>query len=163
MDTAVGLHGLNESLERGLKLLILAVREQVIQEGMRMVDRELLDFFRRRGIARLGLLRLWKIQRLEQDSLKLFRRIQVEFVIASKLARGFFLSLNVISEYFLLRFQGVYVDSDSDSFHLGQDRHEWNLEFGVELVGIDFLQKLRQLNRQFHDGSCGVDAAGVIE
>ena len=65
MDTAIGLHGLNQTLKRGFELLVLTVRKQVVQKGVRVIDSQLLNFFRCGGITSLGFLRLWQVQGLE--------------------------------------------------------------------------------------------------
>ena len=128
-----------------------------------MTGRQLLNFLGRRGVAGLGLLRLRHIESIEKHSLQLLWRVQVEGIIARQLAGGTLLLVDVLNEGVALSFQDVLVHGDAGGFHTREDRHQRQLQVGVELEGIDVLQLLSQLRGQLHDGTGLVHQRVIVE
>ena len=139
VNAAVRLHGFDEALQGGLHLLVLAVCQEVIQEGMRVLCRELFNLLGRGGIARLRLFGLGQLESLKEHGLQLLRRVEVELVIAGKLAGGALLFGNLLYKGILLRFENVNVNGDSGSLHARQDGYQRQLEVGIELERVNLL------------------------
>ena len=124
MNAAIRLNRLDEAFQRGLHLLVLAVRQEMIEERMRVASSQLLNFLGGGGIAGLGLLRLRHIESLEKHCLQLLRRVQVEGVIPRQLTCSALLFVDLLNEGIALGFQDVLVHGNAGSLHTGQNGHQ---------------------------------------
>lgn len=162
MNAPVRLHRLDKALEGDLELLVLSVREEVVEERMRVLRGKLLDFLRGRGVAGLCLLRLRQIERLEEDDLKLLGRIEVELVVFSNLARGLLLLRDLLGKELELVLQATHVHRDAGGLHAREDARERQLEVGVEFERVDLLEVRRKRHGQLRDGERRIDERGVL-
>ena len=69
VNAPVGANGFNQPIKSCFHFLVFAVREQMIQERVRISYRQRLDFLGRRGIARLCFLGLRHAERFKQHNL----------------------------------------------------------------------------------------------
>ncbi len=156
VDSAVVGHRLDETVDGRLHLGGLAVREQMLEEGMFGLLEQVLEGVRVGGVPRLGLLRLRHLEVVEQHHLQLFGRPKVD-LFADHLVCGVRGGGHVGCESGLQIVQVLGVDGDPGGFEFGEHLEQRKFHVGEQLLRFDRDEFGVERLGQIHDRACAQD------
>ena len=139
VNATVGTNGFNQPIKGCFHFLVFAVREQMIQERVRVSYRQRFNFLGRRGIACLCFLGLRHTERFKQHNLQLLGTRKVQIRIVCEFAGSGFLICHHIHELVALFLQRGHVHSNARSFHARENTNQWNFQISIQLKLVDFL------------------------
>ena len=162
MDAPVVAHGLDQSVDGGLHLLVFAVGHEVTEERVVGLGGQLLQLRGGRGIPGLGLLRLRQVESLEEDLLQLLRGGKVQIRLPRQFAGGgdFLVKAGAVVVGELLQLRVVH--SNARVFHGREVQGQRDFQVEVQLGLAGGLNLWGEGLHQFGDSLGALGAGGFV-